>query len=108
MHPAEKPGDCVSVDQLESSVPGLIAQDATTQKCKLTRKRYKHATVFVDHYSRLSYVHVHQHTDTEDALEAKEAFEAHAQERGVTIKHYHCDNGIFRSRDFVHHVHRKK
>ena len=51
---------------------------------------------------------MHQHTDTEDVLKAKEAFKACAQERGVTIKHYHCDNGIFRSRDFVHHAHRKK
>jgi hypothetical protein len=41
------PGDCVSVDQLISSTPGLIAQISGW----LTRQRYTATTVFVDHYS---------------------------------------------------------
>ena len=56
---AEGPGDLVSVDQLVSSVPGFIAQEQANVRYKLTRRRFKAATVFVDHYSRLSYVHVH-------------------------------------------------
>jgi hypothetical protein len=43
------PGDCVSVDQLESSTPGMVAQ----LKGILTKRRYTCATVFVDHFSRL-------------------------------------------------------
>jgi hypothetical protein len=39
------PGDCVSVDQLISSTPGLIAQISGW----LTRQRYTATTVFVDH-----------------------------------------------------------
>lgn len=49
-----KPGDCVSVDQLESSSPGFIAQ----LKGKLTNNRYRGATVYVDQASGLSYVHL--------------------------------------------------
>jgi len=44
-----KPGDCVSVDQLESSTPGMIAQ----LRGFLTKDRYTCTTVFVDHHSRL-------------------------------------------------------
>jgi hypothetical protein len=47
------PGDCVSVDQLESPTPGFIGQ----VKGALTRKRYQVTTVFVDHYSDTSFVH---------------------------------------------------
>lgn len=83
------PGDCISVDQLESSIPGLIAQLCGF----LTWKRYTAATVFIDHYSRLSYVYLQQTTSGEETLQAKRAFEAYAKSHGVTIKHYHADNG---------------
>jgi hypothetical protein len=83
------PGDCVSIDQLESSVPSLIAQ----LRGFLTRKRYTTATVFIDHYSRLSYIHLQQTTSGEETLQAKRAFEAYAKSHGVTVKHYHADNG---------------
>ena len=86
-----RPGDCISVDQLESSVPGLIAQ----LHGFLTKKRYKCATIFVDHYNRLSYVHLQTSTSGEETLQAKQAFEAFAKTHGVTIQHYHADNGRF-------------
>ena len=47
-----KPGQIVSVDQLESPMPGFIAQ----LKGILTKQCYKYAAVFVDQYSRLSYI----------------------------------------------------
>ena len=46
---ANKPGQCVSVDQLQSTLPGFMAQI----KGKLTHHRYTYATIFVDHYSDL-------------------------------------------------------
>ncbi len=33
-------------------------------------------------------------------MKAKLAFEAEAKRHGVTIKHYHADNGLFRSKNF--------
>ena len=48
-----KPGECVSIDHMTSTELGFVAQ----LKGKLTKKRYPCATIFVDHYSRLQYVH---------------------------------------------------
>ena len=48
------PGDCVSVDQLESRTPGLVA----VIKGIPSKQRYTAATIFVDHVSRLGYVHL--------------------------------------------------
>ena len=42
-----RPGDCVSIDQLESPTPGFIGQI----KGWLMTDRYTAATVFVDHFS---------------------------------------------------------
>jgi GAG-pre-integrase domain len=88
---AEKPGFHVSVDQIESPVPGLVGQ----LKGIPTRARYKVATVFVDGYSGLSYVHLQQTTNSTETLEAKHQFEGYARTYGVQIHHYHADNGKF-------------
>jgi hypothetical protein len=86
---ATMPGECVSVDQLYSTVPGLIAQ----LKGIPTRQRYHIATVFVDHASDYSFIH-NQCTTSSETLQAKHEFERHAW-AGVTIKRYHADNGRF-------------
>jgi hypothetical protein len=64
------------VDQLESTTPGLIAQ----LKGIPTTKWYRAMTVFVDHYSHLSYVHLQKMTSASKTIEPKESFErfAHA------------------------------
>jgi hypothetical protein len=62
-----RPGDCVSIDQLELPTPGFVAQ----LKGALTKKRYQAATVFVDHASRLSYIHLQQGLTSEETVEAK-------------------------------------
>ena len=92
-----KPGDCISVDQLESSTPGFIAQ----LKGNLTKHRYKAATIFVDHKSGLGYVHLQQSTTGHETLQAKEAFEAYAAKHGVKVRHYHGDNGRFAENLFM-------
>jgi len=86
-----KPGKCVSVDQLESSTPGLIAQ----MKGIPTTKRYRGATIFVDQYSGLSYVHLQKGLTGDETVLAKEAFERYARSHGVQVTHYHADNGRF-------------
>ena len=68
---------------------------------RLTTKRYTCATIFVDQYSRLGYVYF-QKTDTaEETILAKQSFEAYAKTRGVNIKAYQSDNGIFRANKWV-------
>jgi hypothetical protein len=95
--PIRQPGDCVSIDQMESPVPGLIAQ----LKGIPTRDRYNCATIFVDHYSDVSYVHLQSTLTAEETLQAKQSFERWAQSHGVTIKHYHADNGRFAETTFM-------
>ena len=94
---ATDPGQIVSVDQLKSPTPGFIAQ----LKGTLTKQRYKYATVFVDQYSRLSYVHLQRTITSEETVQAKIAFERYAQERGVQIRHYHANNGRFADKGFI-------
>ncbi len=50
-----KPGDVVSIDQLESSVPGLLGQMMGIP----TNQRIRGSSVYVDHASDLSYIYHH-------------------------------------------------
>jgi hypothetical protein len=96
IHKVNGPGQCISVDQLVSTTPGYIAQ----LRGRPTLKRYHAATVFVDNFSRLSYVHVQKGTSAEETIQAKHAFERYARSHGVVTKHYHADNGIFADNKF--------
>ena len=86
-----RPGQCISVDQLESTTPGLLGQ----MKGIPTTIRYKVATVFVDHFSGVGYVHLQKTSSGDETVQAKQAFEAYASSQGVMIQHYHADNGRF-------------
>ena len=88
---ATRPGQIISVDQLESNTPGLVAQ----LKGKLTQQRYKYATVFVDQFSGYTFVYLQKSLTSEETVMAKHAFESSAEQRGVKIIHYHADNGHF-------------
>jgi hypothetical protein len=85
------PGHFVSVDQLESTTPGLISQ----MKGIPTRERYHYATIFVDHATDYTYVHLQRDTSSEETLRAKKEFERLARSYGVNIVQYHSDNGRF-------------
>ncbi|KAI2513028.1 hypothetical protein MHU86_1319 [Fragilaria crotonensis] len=65
-----------------------------------TTKRFTCATVLVDHFSRLTYVHLQESTGAVETLAAKHAFERFARTSDVTIKHYHGDNGRFSENTF--------
>jgi hypothetical protein len=64
---AMKAGQCVSVDQMILTQVGFIAQLKKT----LTKKCYTAATIFIDHYSRLKYVHLMTRLTSEETIEAK-------------------------------------
>jgi hypothetical protein len=84
-----KPGERVSVDQMTSTEPGFYVQ----LKGKLTKKCYCCATIFVDHFSRLHYVHPQVNDSSIKTVAAKRAFKSFSAKHGVRIHHYHCDNG---------------
>ena len=69
---ATEPGQCVSVDQMESTTPALIAQ----LKGRLTTQRYNSATIFVNHYSKLRYIYLHTSLSSLETEETKRSFKA--------------------------------
>jgi hypothetical protein len=98
---ATKPGECISVDQMASTKVGFFAQ----MKGKLTKRRYRYATFFVDHCSRLRFVHLQIDDSSAETLAAKRAFKTFAAEHNVKILHYHCDNGHFHDNAFKQACH---
>jgi hypothetical protein len=67
---ATKPGEFVLVDQMTSTEVDFYAK----LKGKLTKKGYKCATIFVDHYSHLCFVHLQLDNKSNKTLAAKLAF----------------------------------
>jgi hypothetical protein len=103
IRPSHLPGECVSIDQMESTKPGRIAQLKGTP----TKLRYRFPTVIVDHHSRYTYVHLHSTITSEETLKAKISFETLAASLGVSIKHYHADNGRFADNNFLKDIENK-
>jgi hypothetical protein len=93
---AAKAGQCVSVDHMISTQVGFIPQ----LKVTLTKKSYTAATVFVDHYSRLKYIHLMTKLTSKETMEAKRAFKHFAKQHGLRILHYHCNIGQFADNAF--------
>ena len=104
LNPATSPGERVSVDMLYSPTPGLIVQMSGS----LTKRRYNYATVYIDNYSRYSYLHLQQTPDVEETLKGKLALELHAKQHRVAILNYHADNGIFRANKWLLDCERKQ
>ena len=90
-------GQVVSMNQLESNSPGLIAQ----LKGKLTQQRYKYATIFMDQFSGYTFVFLQRRLMSEETVQAKHAFERTSKQRGVKIRHYHADNRRFADNAFI-------
>jgi len=78
-----KPGETVSVDQMVLTKVGFFAQ----LKGKLTKKQYQCCTIFVDHYSRLHFVHNQIDDSSVETVAAKHTFEKFAAEHGIRIHH---------------------
>ena len=89
----------MAVDQLESTTPGLLAQ----LKGFLTTRRLHHATVFVDIFSHAGFVFCQETCSGPETIQAKEAFELWARNRGVRVRHYHADNGRFAEKLWTEH-----
>ena len=62
------PGANTSVDQMEITMLGSILQSTS----KLLRAKYNGATIFVDHHSQFTYLHLMTSLDGEQTMIAKE------------------------------------
>ena len=92
-----QPGQVVSVDQLESATPGFVAQ----LKQLLTTQHYNYATIFVDQYSKLSFVFLQKKITSAQTVLAKQSYECFVQDHGVKILYYHADNSRFADNGFI-------
>ena len=93
-------GAVVSIDQLESLIPGFVP----ITRGQPTTSHYRGASVFADHASGFTYGHLHQAMTTQQTINAKHAFERIAEQHAVCIRHYHCGNGRFADRAFMNDV----
>jgi hypothetical protein len=84
-----------------STEVGFYAQ----MKGKLTKKHYRCATFFVNHYSRLRFIHLQVDNSSVKTVAAKCTFETFAAKHGVKIQHYHCNNGRFSDNAFKQACH---
>ena len=60
------------ISTVGNCLPGFIAQ----LKGRVTKLRYKYATVFTDHFSDYKYVHLQESITSAEIVSAKRAFEA--------------------------------
>ena len=91
------PGEVISVDQMVSPTPGLIAQMSD----RLTKERYKFATIYVDSYSGYSYVHLQKTHSVTETVDGKHTFEALCNQNGIKVRGYHADNRKFKAKDWL-------
>jgi len=96
-----KPGDRVFCDQLESRVRGRLLHTAGREPDK---DRFCGATVFVDAASGYIHVEFQVTLNSTDSINALDSFERSSLHMGVSVNSYHADNGIFKSKRFVHEI----
>jgi len=92
-----QPGDRVSVDQIESSTPGMV----DTYSGKPTSARYHAASLYTDHASPYMYIKCHYSTGGAEAVLGKQKFEQLAATHGVKIKASRADNGIMSKKEYM-------
>jgi len=90
------PGAKVSTDQLVVAQPGLVPRLSGRH----TNDRICGATGFIDHFSGYSFSSLQTSLDGEQTLEAKLAFERHANTFDIKILSYRADNGQFAEKSF--------
>ena len=95
---AFKPGDCVSVDIMQSSVDGFVPQQKGSI---LTTSRFVGAVIFVDHKTDFTFAVPITSLMAEEMVRAKQQFELFADKCRVKIRHYHADNGTFAAKLYM-------
>ena len=74
-------GQCISVDQMISPTPGLVAQMIG----KPTHKRYTCATVYVDQYTDYTFIYLQKSTTASETIQGEEQFERHLNRLGHRV-----------------------
>jgi len=93
----KQPVESVLVESFEYVTAGF----AVKMKETLRSKHYRLATIYDDHYSDFTYLHLQEDVSNWETLKVKLAFEQFAERFRVTFTHYHADNGRFADNAFV-------
>ena len=96
-----KPGDCISLDQYESSARGCLAHTFGKESAK---SRYVGGTIAVDHASGFIFIRNQTTLRAGDTVRSLRDFEKEALQYGVTFKKFHTDNFPFDSEEFKQHL----
>ena len=92
------PGDCVSVDQYISGLPGRLPHTAGKEN---KSKWYNGGTIFVDHASGYAFLRHQVALTAGETIHSKYAFEQKARSCGNVIPAYRADNVPFKSQAFM-------
>jgi hypothetical protein len=96
-----RPGDCVSMDQYISALPGRLPN---TKGKESLSDRYKGGTMFVDHATGFLYLCNQVVLTAGSTLRSKKQFKEFASNFGIKIKRYRADNVPFRSEAFLRNI----
>ena len=88
------------MNQIESRTPSFFR----ALRRFITKKRYTCVTIFVNHFSGFTYVHLQISINTEETLKAKRDFQIYYESLGVKILHYHSGNDRFIDEGFMHAI----
>ena len=99
---ALQPGDCLSMDQYEVSIPGRTSTSAHSSSPKLIG-----GTIFIDHMSGKIFAHHQLSLRANDTLMGKRIVEREARQLGIKVSSFLTDNGIFKSQEFRQDLDRK-
>lgn len=93
-----KPGQRVSLDLYQSSIPGRLEHTYGKEK---ESSKYAGGAIFLDIASKLVFINHQSNLTAAATLSSKHLFERFADEFGVKIKEYLADNEPFRAQEFV-------
>jgi hypothetical protein len=92
-----QPGDCISIDQYISALPGRLPH---TKGKESKSDQYNGGTLFVDHASGFIFLRNQVALTAGETLRSKKAFEQFSGLVGVTLKQFHANNVPFNSKEF--------
>jgi len=98
---ALKPGDCISLDQFESSVRGRLPN---TYGKETSSAQLVGGTIAVDHASGFVFLRNQQTLRAGDTVRSLREFEKEASRSGVSFKQFHAGNFPFDSAEFNQHL----
>ena len=91
------PGQRVSMDHFIVSTPGRLFSSRGSEP---THCMHRGGVIFKDHASSFVFVEPVVNFTAGEAIRAKRAFEKEMSSMGVTVVHYHTDNGVFTAAEF--------